>query len=388
MINADKAKPESDHILSREERIREIQSFNLLSDVFMSVALKDVPACQHILRILTGIDDLKVNEVRTQYTISRIKTHSVRLDVLAETGKGKLYHIEIQRKDEADPPKRIRYNGSLIDAEFLSKGVKYEALPDRIHFYISEKDIYHCGKAIYPIEKELGGTGLPYDDGVHIFFVNAAVDDGSRIAKLMKYFKTADPDDDSEGELSKRVWYLKREEGGVDIMCEVSERIMERGRKIGEEQGRKEQARSTALNLSQMGLTPEQIAGAVGESLEQVKNWLAGAKPAKLTTEEIELPEAVDRAIDECIRENVLRDFLKEHRAEARAMSIFEYDQERHMQQEREAGIEKGKEQLLHMQVQKNLARGMSVSEIAEVLDETEKRIREIASADPGEQEE
>ncbi|MBM6971659.1 hypothetical protein H6A17_11475, partial [Mordavella massiliensis] len=101
--------------------------------------------------------------------------------------------------------------------------MKYEALPDRIHFYISEKDIYHCGKAIYPIEKELGGTGLPYDDGVHIFFVNAAVDDGSRVAKLMKYFKTADPDDDSEGELSKRVRYLKREEGGVDIMCEVSE---------------------------------------------------------------------------------------------------------------------------------------------------------------------
>ena len=105
-------------------------------------------------------------------------------------------------------------------------------------------------------------------------------------------------------------------------------------------------------------------------------------------TEEIELPEAVDRAIDECIRENVLRDFLMEHRAEARAMSIFEYDQERHLQQEREAGIEKGKEQLLHRQVQKNLARGMSISEIAEVLDETEKRIREIASADPGEQEE
>ena len=101
-----------------------------------------------------------------------------------------------------------------------------------------------------------------------------------------------------------RVRYLKREEGGVDIMCEVSERIMERGRKIGEEQGRKigeeygrkigeeqgrkigeaqggkKRAHSTTLNLSRMGLTPEQIAGAVGESLEQVKSWLAGAKPA------------------------------------------------------------------------------------------------------------
>lgn len=101
----------------------------------------------------------------------------------------------------------------------------------------------------------------------------------------MKYFKTADPDDDSEGELSKRVRYLKREEGGVDIMCEVSEKIMEQGRKIGEEQGRKigeeRKAHSTALNLSRMGLTPEQIASAVGESLEQVKRWLAGANPAK-----------------------------------------------------------------------------------------------------------
>ncbi|MBM6948313.1 hypothetical protein H6A20_06530 [Mordavella massiliensis] len=90
----------------------------------------------------------------------------------------------------------------------------------------------------------------------------------------------ADADDDSEGELSKRVRYLKREEGGVDIMCEVSERIMERGRKIGEAQGGKKKAHSTTLNLSRMGLTPEQIASAVGESLEQVKSWLAGAKPA------------------------------------------------------------------------------------------------------------
>ena len=100
-------------------------------------------------------------------------------------------------------------------------------------------------------------------------------------------------------------------------------------------------------------------------------------------TEEMELSEAVDRAMDECIREDVLREFLMKHRAEARAMSIFEYDQERHMQQEREAGIEKGKEQLLRRQVQKNLSRGMSISEIAEVLDETEERIREIASEVP-----
>ena len=109
-------------------------------------------------------------------------------------------------------------------------------------------------------------------------------------------------------------------------------------------------------------------------------------------TETMELPEAVDRAINECIEEDILRDFLIEHKAEARAMSIFEYDQERHMQQEREAGIEKGRrqgeEQLLCRLVKKNLSRGMSISEIAEVLDETEERIREIAASETGEQKE
>ena len=97
----------------------------------------------------------------------------------------------------------------------------------------------------------------------------------------------------------------------------------------------------------------------------------------------------MDRAINECIEEDILRDFLMEHKAEARAMSIFEYDQERHMQQEREAGIEKGRrqgeEQLLRRQVQKNLARGMSFAKVAEVLDETEERIREIAAEVTGE---
>ena len=259
--------------------MREIQSFNLLSDVFMSVALRDIPACQHILRILTGFDDLKVKDVRTQYAISQIKTHSVRLDVLAETGNGKLYHIEIQRKDEIDPPKRIRYNGLLMDAEFLAKGMNYEDLPDRIHFYISENDIWHCGKAIYPVDKTrkaiypvdktLGDTGILYDDGEYIFFVNAAVDDGSRIAKLMNYFKTADPDDDSEGELSKRVRYLKNEEGGMDIMCEVSDRIMERGRKFGEEQLLHKQVQDIAEALEETEERIREIAAEVtGEQKE------------------------------------------------------------------------------------------------------------------------
>ncbi len=43
---------------------------------------------------------------------------------------------------------------------------------------------------------------------------------------------------------------------------------------------------------------------------------------------DMELAEAVDRAVDECIREGILRDFLLANKAEVRKMSIYEYDDE------------------------------------------------------------
>lgn len=57
------------------------------------------------------------------------------------------------------------------------------------------------------------------------------------------------------------------------------------------------------------------------------------------------LEEAVEKAISECIREGILSDFLKANKAEAKKMSIYEYDEELHMRQTREEGREEGKEE-------------------------------------------
>ena len=57
---------------------------------------------------------------------------------------------------------------------------------------------------------------------------------------------------------------------------------------------------------------------------------------------ETSIEEAVDRAIDECIREGILREFLERNHAEARAMSIYEYNQEEHIRLEREDAFEDG----------------------------------------------
>ena len=46
---------------------------------------------------------------------------------------------------------------------------------------------------------------------------------------------------------------------------------------------------------------------------------------------ELPLSDAVEKAITECIHENILRDFLLKNRAEAKAMNIYEYDEEKTM---------------------------------------------------------
>ena len=54
------------------------------------------------------------------------------------------------------------------------------------------------------------------------------------------------------------------------------------------------------------------------------------------------IEEAVERAITECIEEGILAEFLSKNRAEAKHMSIYEYDEEKHMRMEREEHYEKG----------------------------------------------
>ena len=57
---------------------------------------------------------------------------------------------------------------------------------------------------------------------------------------------------------------------------------------------------------------------------------------------EMPLDLAVEQAITECISEGILADFLRKNRAEAKKVSIYEYDEERHMRQTREEGMAEG----------------------------------------------
>lgn len=54
------------------------------------------------------------------------------------------------------------------------------------------------------------------------------------------------------------------------------------------------------------------------------------------------IEQAVESAVDECIREGILAEFLSQNRAEAIAVSIFEYNEELHYAGLRQEGYERG----------------------------------------------
>ena len=86
------------------------------------------------------------------------------------------------------------------------------------------------------------------------------------------------------------------------------------------------------------------------EACQTLKEYAQYVAVVREYAKEMPLAEAVESAVDSCIRQGILADFLRKNRAEAIEMSIFEYDEEKHLKSEREiwlaegtqAGIEKG----------------------------------------------
>ncbi len=92
----------------------------------------------------------------------------------------------------------------------------------------------------------------------------------------------------------------------------------------------------------------------------------------------MKLEEAIDRAVTECIENNVLAEFLKKHRAEVIKMGIYEYNEEEHLRSEREYAEKLGQKRKLIELTCNAIKKGMTVPEIAELFAEDVQVIQRI----------
>ena len=224
--------------MTLEEKIEQVKNFRPIDDTFFEVMADDIGVCQEMLGIILEDEKLIVKDVIVQSSERNLYGRSVRLDALCILGNGKKCNVEVQRSNKDHHLKRVRFNASVITVRDSQTDDKFEETIDLIVVYISEFDIFKRGRVIYHVDSVIRETQEKVDDGLERVFVNTAVKDGTTISEYMDCFLQKEIDNAKFPKLTKRVHYLKHEEGGVNEMCEVMEQYSKKAYQQGEEAGK------------------------------------------------------------------------------------------------------------------------------------------------------
>ena len=238
-----------------EEKKRKVQDFRPIDDAFFEVLADDTSFCQEMLRILLDDDELIVEDVIVQSSERNIYGRSVRLDALCAFADGKKCNVEVQRSDKDDHLRRVRFNASSIAIKDSQMRQKFKKIEDIMVVYISQFDIFNGNRVIYHVDNVIRETGEIVDDGLARVFANTQVKDGTTVSEYLDYFLKKEVNDSKFPELTKRMNYLKYQEGGLQAVCEVMERYE---RKAAQKATQEADIRAIK-NMLKHGLTKENI---------------------------------------------------------------------------------------------------------------------------------
>ena len=109
-------------------------------------------------------------------------------------------------------------------------------------------------------------------------------------------------------------------------------------------------------------------------SLKQEKGFQTFITMVRENLKTMKLKEAVTKAVDDCIRQGILKEFLIKHKAQVIKMSIYEYDEKKQRQFDMEEGT------TLHfiVLVQRKIAKGKTLDAIADELESSVEEIRPV----------
>ena len=125
-------------------------------------------------------------------------------------------------------------NASLITANEMPSGTKFEDAPDVVIIFISKFDVFKEGKMLYVVDRVLRDSGTVVYNGMSEYYVNAAVQDRSTdkladIADLMEIFVDSDKYDYRKfPKTSERKKQFKKTEKGVRAMSEGIQELIDK----------------------------------------------------------------------------------------------------------------------------------------------------------------
>ena len=267
--------------MSNKAKIREeAKKLNPIDDLMFKKMAEDKAFCEEILRVILEDIKLIVLESAVQWSGTNLQGRSVILDAKCILGDGRTVDIEVQRSNDDNHQRRVRYNGAILTTNITDPGKKFEKVPDVCIVFISKFDLFNGNLPLYHVDRIVRETGQRVNNGFEEVYVNAKIKDGSEVSELMKVFVEDNAYNDKFPITSASKRRYKETEGGQEIMCEIMEKI----RAEGVEEGKKEAAIKLAQKLIVRGrLSFEEIAEDTGLTLEQVEELAKKNMSNKLT---------------------------------------------------------------------------------------------------------
>ena len=208
----------------RKKRLRKtVDQLNIIDDALFQKMAEDIGFCEEVISTILE-KEIRLLKVTEQQNIKNLQGRSVILDALCMDETGKQYNIEVQKSDNDDHQKRVRYNGACITTNFAEVGKKFLRIPDVIVIFISRFDLFQEGKTVYHIRRIIKETGTAVENGFEEVYVNAAVNDGSKIARLMDIFTDISKYDfEMFPKTSARKKQFKEKRKGDTVVCDLVE---------------------------------------------------------------------------------------------------------------------------------------------------------------------
>lgn len=183
-MNTDKGSDMSNKAKIREEA----KKLNPIDDLMFRTMAEDKNFCEEILRVFLSDPRLSVLESTSQYAGTNLQGRSVILDAKCILGDGRETDIEVQKANDTDHQRRVRYNGAILTTNLTDPGAKFQNIPDVCVVFISRFDLFSGNPSLYHVDRVIRETGKVVDNGFEEVYVNAKVKDGSEVAELMEVF--------------------------------------------------------------------------------------------------------------------------------------------------------------------------------------------------------
>ena len=266
---------------------KKLQDLNLMDRFLFSEVIESAEAYKIILEIILEREiNFKGEPIAENEKRKELLGKIARLDVCAIGDDDRVYNAEVQKENENNMHKRMRYYGALMTSKLLPEGtIDYNRLSDLCMIVIAGFDMGGEGKYRYTVRRMYEGyPDKEVYDGEVILYLNTKGKDtegvSDELIAMLEYFEeTTDDKALSSGyeriiRLNEIVSSIKaNDEIGVKYMNAYEERMhdIQEAREQGEAQGEASKALEMAKAMKVDNEPVEKIVKYTGLPKEKVE---------------------------------------------------------------------------------------------------------------------